>query len=57
VQQGRVNTEALLRPAPDQLVAIEELKVKDLNIPAIEVNGRSGSPEKTGSDEGKGDRN
>jgi len=57
VQQGQVNTEALLKPVPEVLPAIEELKLQDLKIPAIEINGKSGSQEKTEAEGGKEVRN
>jgi len=57
VQQGRVNPESLLRPLPEVLPAIEDLKVQELKIPAIEINGHSGSREKTEGESGKEARN
>jgi hypothetical protein len=47
VNRGRVDTESLLKPVPLELPAIQELKVPELSIPKIEINGHSGTPEKT----------
>lgn len=53
VHRGRVNADSLLKPVPEELPLLEELKVPELSIPKIEINGHSGSPEKTDGESGK----
>ena len=53
VSRGRVDGDSLLKPVSAELPAIEDLKLPDLNIPKIEINGHSGGPEKTDGESGK----